>query len=295
MALHEHSLEERLKAWAGRYGVCLEYLAEAASTNLSAREKEYPGGALVLAEKQTAGRGQRGNSWSSAPGENLTFSVVLRPDFLPAQQQFYLSKAVCLALADTLEELLSSGTEAGRPSTAGNTPDDTPAPQTQSPQGQTPVPPRVSIKWPNDIYAGDRKIVGMLIEHDLSGERLARSIVGIGLNVNQRVFPEGLPNPTSLALETGLSYDPAQVLERLYAQMGVRYDQLGRGELAGIDRDYLRRIYLLGRESRFANGLSGEPFRGTITGVKPTGELEVEHSLDGRKRYYLFKEIEYLR
>ena len=98
----QSELEEEMKAWAARYGVPLEYLRETGSTNVAARAQSYPNGTILLAERQTAGRGQRGNRWLSAPGENLTFSVVLHPDFLPVSQQFYLSKAVSLALTDTL-------------------------------------------------------------------------------------------------------------------------------------------------------------------------------------------------
>ncbi len=278
----QSELEEEMKAWAARYGVPLEYLRETGSTNVAARAQSYPNGTILLAERQTAGRGQRGNRWLSAPGENLTFSVVLHPDFLPVSQQFYLSKAVSLALTDTLDELLAEARTttpkegaAGQPSVA-----------------EKPLP--VSIKWPNDIYVGGNKIVGILIENDLSGEVFARSIVGIGLNVNQTVFPEELPNPTSLALETGSAWALTEVLGSFYRALSRRYDQLGRGLLDEIDRDYKARIYRLGQESRFALPASKSPFWGTITDVLPGGALEVLHREDGRKRHYLFKEIEYL-
>ena len=262
-------LEARIKQWAALYGVPLDYLPKTGSTNHAAREKEYQNGTLVLAERQTAGRGQRGNRWSSAPGENLTFSVVLHPDFLPVHRQFYLSKAVCLALADTLEGFLDSPAE--------------PAQETgPSPKKK---PGGVFIKWPNDIYVGARKIVGILIENDLSRETLSRSIVGIGINVNQTRFPAELPNPTSLALETGSAHELTEVLGAFYRPLGA---------LEEIDRDYLGKIFRLGTDSRFADGHSGEPFLGTITGVLPGGELEVLHSADSRKKHYLFKEIEYL-
>ncbi len=255
------SFADRLQAWAAGHGIPLEYLPEAASTNLSAREKQYPNGAIVLAEKQTAGRGQRGNSWSSATGENLTFSVVLHPDFLPPERQFYLSKAVCLALSDTLDEL---GLD----------------------------PAATCVKWPNDLYIASRKVAGLLIEHDLAGSCIARSIVGIGLNVNQTEFSPELPNPTSLAREAGHAFDRAEVLFRLYAHLGTRYGQLGEGAWEVLDEDYLRRLYLLNLPWTFKEGGSGEYFRAIITGVLPTGELEVHRLPDGPTRRYLFKEIE---
>lgn len=259
MSPTDPTFEQGLKAWASRHAVSLEFLSETPSTNLAAREKPYPGGALVVAQCQTAGRGQRGNRWLSAPGENLTFSVVLRPGFLAPEEQFYLSKVVCLALLDTFDRY---GLAA-------------------------------AVKWPNDIYVRGRKAVGILIEHDLCGNSLARSIVGVGINVNQTVFPPELPNPTSLALECGSPQDRLEVLAAFYENLAVRYDALGRGDRAGIDRNYLDRLYLLGRESTFTCP-GGKPFRGTITGLRPTGELEVRHRADGLVHAYLFKEIQLL-
>ncbi len=298
----ESPLQERMVSWASRYGVPLAYLSETTSTNLAAREKEYPNGAVILAESQTAGRGQRGNRWLSAPGENLTFSVVLRPDFLPAGAQFYLSKAVSLALTDTLEELLSEAVASVPMPFGGFSSDSAQTAQTSETEGADVSlselsgkrSGRVYIKWPNDIYVEDRKIVGILIENDLSGATFARSIVGIGINVNQIRFPAELPNPTSLALETGTVWELTEVFGTFYRRLSRRYDQLGRGALEEIDRDYRSKIYRLGVESRFAEGSGGAPFWGTITGVLPGGELEVRHRSDGRIRQYLFKEIEYL-
>ena len=128
-------MKEILAQFARQAGVTIDILEQTDSTNNRAAESRYGAGDVVIAERQEAGRGQRGNSWSSTPGENLTFSVVLRPDFLPAERQFRISKAVALAVADTIAE-------------AGLRP---------------------AIKWPNDIYIGDRKVTGILIENDLMG------------------------------------------------------------------------------------------------------------------------------
>ena len=117
------------------------HIAETTSTNDLAREERYGHGDVICAERQTAGRGQRGHTWTSPEGVNLLFSVVLCPTFLPAGEQFLLSQAVALALVDTLG---TCGIDA-------------------------------RIKWTNDIYAGDRKLVGILIEHHLAGGRLART------------------------------------------------------------------------------------------------------------------------
>lgn len=133
---------------------------------------------------QSRGRGQRGNSWSSSAGANLTFSVVLCPGFLETAQQFYLSKAVSLAVCDTVE---SFGV-------------------------------RPQVKWPNDIYIDGRKVAGILIENDLAGNFLSRSVVGIGINVNQTEFDPALPNPTSLAVAAAGSWTGRKFLDPYFTK-----------------------------------------------------------------------------
>ena len=134
------------------------------STNTEAKKAGYRHGDAIIAREQTAGRGQRGNKWSSRAGENLTFSLVWEPTFLEAKRQFLLSEAVALALTDTLAKW----------------------------------DVRSKIKWTNDIYVGNKKICGILIEHDLEGMYLSRTIIGVGLNVNQAHFTSNAPNPISL-------------------------------------------------------------------------------------------------
>ena len=166
---------------------------------------------IIWAERQSAGRGQRGHSWHSTEGENLTFSVVLKPTFLPIVEQFLLSEVVALALVDTFA---AYGIEC-------------------------------RIKWTNDIYAEDRKITGVLIEHSLSGETLARTIVGIGINVNQRSFPDDLPNPTSMAIECGRTFDRRAVLEIFSKRLGELYSALERGDNRLIESRYRQAMYHL--------------------------------------------------
>lgn len=160
------------------------------STNDEARRliRDLDNLSVIAARCQTAGRGQGDHKWHSLPGENLTFSVVLKfgerglaP--LAARDALLITETVTLALRLYLEE-----------------------------KGIT-----VRIKWPNDIYTGDRKICGILIENILQGQDVASSIVGIGLNLNQTEFPSDLPNPVSLALLTGSRYDPAAELLRFHA------------------------------------------------------------------------------
>ena len=212
------------------------HIAETTSTNDLAREERYGHGDVICAERQTAGRGQRGHTWTSPEGVNLLFSVVLCPTFLPAGEQFLLSQAVALALVDTLG---TCGIDA-------------------------------RIKWTNDIYAGDRKLVGILIEHHLAGGRLARTVAGIGINVNQTEFDPALPNPTSMALEAGRTFDREEVLDRFHAALMRRYAALEAGARAPLAEEYRRRMYLpAARRNPFHGRDPRWPRRGRVAGRTP--------------------------
>lgn len=234
------------------------HIEQTTSTNEDARRGEYTHLDVVWAERQSAGRGQRGHSWHSLEGENITFSVVLLPRFLPITEQFLLSEIVALALVDTLEEY---GIEC-------------------------------RIKWTNDIYVEDSKIAGVLIEHSLSGNSLERTIVGIGLNVNQAEFPADLPNPTSMRRVSGRMFDRGEVLERFMSHLKTLYDALESGHKGDIESRYTRTMYHLGERHTYALP-SDEKFEATIRGVRPSGELILEHS-DGTLHQYAFKEVEFV-
>lgn len=214
---------------------------------------------LCWAESQTKGRGQKGNSWESEKGQNLTFSFLLHPEQLPARRQFLLSKAVSLAV---VEALRTTGTEA-------------------------------RIKWPNDIYVGDRKICGILIEHDLSGNgMIRRSVVGIGINVNQEHFRSDAPNPTSLLLETGRRWDRETLLTAFIERFSDFYGDICREpENRRIDESYLKLLYRKEEWHRYRDAEG--TFEGRITGIGPEGELLIEKR-NGRSGSYLFKEVSYL-
>lgn len=217
--------------------------------------------------EQTAGIGQRllstaegtttHNHWfSGAAGENLTISVILKPTFLPAANQFGLTQAVALAITDWL-----SGFNIQR---------------------------SAKIKWPNDIYVGDRKICGILTTTKLSTLHytISSAIVGIGLNVNQTNFPEWVPNPTSLALLTGGRHDVSAVLPPLLDAIGCRYKQLRHGE--DLSTDYLERLMNLGVARRYS--CRGEEITATVTGIDPFGRLCLIAD-DGRHLVCGMKEI----
>lgn len=211
---------------------------------------------VIVARSQTAGIGQRGNHWSSEDGKNLTFSLILKPNFLPAADQFRITQAVSLAVVDTLVPLLPRW------------------------QGQ------IRIKWPNDIYVVDRKICGMLIENTLEGPWIRHSVIGIGLNVNQTVFPPGLPNPTSMALCTHRTFDLEEELPRLLSFF--RVDALG---MPSLWEAYTGELYRLG-ESHEWSLPEGSILKGTIKGVRQDGRLILE-TTEG-ERLFSFKEIGYV-
>lgn len=170
----------------------LRLIDSCASTN-SAIDRGAPHGFALMTRRQTAGRGQRGNSWEAEPGQNITLSLMLRPEELKASRQFEVSEAVALGVVDLLDGL---GID------------------------------RVSVKWPNDIYVADMKICGILIENSLSGMNIASSVAGIGLNVNQREFRSDAPNPVSLWQLSGREHDcevlARRMIELILQRMGSK-------------------------------------------------------------------------
>lgn len=251
-------IQKHLQELAEQYKIKVTYLTETPSTNDVVRDPVYKEADMVIAETQTKGRGQRGNHWESEKGKNLTFSIVLSPAFLAAQSQFMLSETISLALVDTLAHF---GVEA-------------------------------QIKWPNDIYVDGRKIAGILIENDIMGDRLSRSIVGIGLNVNQRDFSPELPNPTSMSLVTGTEIDRGAVLKYFYVRLSIRYAALVGEYMSSIQNDYHERLLYFEMPHTFKIPDSTTVFTGTIRRVEPSGTLIVERE-DGTLKGYLFKEIEF--
>ena len=220
---------------------------------------DYDNLSVVAAVNQTAGRGQRGNRWISAPGDNLTFSMLLRPEALPAREVMALTCFATLAVRDALQE-----------------------------EGVPAV-----IKWPNDIYVGKRKICGMLVENGLEGTDIAWSVIGIGINLNQTVFPGGIVNPISLKRLTGRTYNPAAFLENLCRGLESRLPALASRESRNGLRDaYEKDLFQKNIEARYRDLATGEEFMGTILGITPEGLLRIE--AEGRERTFGFKEVGYI-
>lgn len=224
----------------------VEIIDRCDSTN-AAISREAPHGFALMALEQTAGRGQRGNSWEAEPGKNITLSLMLRPRELEATRQFEVSEAVALGILDLLQSL---GLE------------------------------DVAVKWPNDIYVGNRKICGILIENALSGTKIARSIAGIGLNVNQTEFRSDAPNPVSMRQLTGREYPVVELAEAMVAKILTRLD---RGD---NHADYLANLWRRQGEHLWQLP-DGTRFRTAIQGVDPDGHLR----LTGRPTPFAFKEV----
>ena len=234
------------------------HFSTTASTNDDARDKKYREGDVVWADFQTAGRGQRGHEWHSRKGENLTFSVVLEPTFVPIAEQFSVSEVVALSLVDMLAEY---GIEA-------------------------------KIKWTNDIYVGDKKLVGILIEHSLATTSLRRTIVGVGINVNQTEFDASLPNPVSMAQLLGKELDAEAVLECFLTHLQRNYELLREGGAEALHDRYNALLYRKNEYHTYALP-SGEKFSAKIIGTAPSGALRLENE-GGKTKDYLFKEVEFI-
>lgn len=217
---------------------------------------------MVIADSQTAGRGQRGNSWESEPGRNLTFSLFFRPAGIEAREQFAISEATALAVVDFL-------TECGI---------------------------NAMVKWPNDIYVGDRKISGILIEHALMGRGIEHSRIGVGLNVNQRGFVSDAPNPVSMALVTGADTDPDAAAVSLAAALEQRLAQTSSPEgREALHDGFMKRLWRGDRRPYpFRDCRSGRVFNGVIDDVSPFGPISVRDAETGSTSEYAFKEIEFL-
>ncbi len=167
-------------------------------------------GTIIWAIYQTKGKGQKGNTWDSEAGKNLTFSIILHPLMIEPSRQFFLNKAVSLGMIDFLKTKT----------------DET----------------NVKIKWPNDIYIGKNKIAGILIENEILGNTLQSVIIGIGLNINQTTFSPKVPNPTSLQLITGQELNTEDVLLQLLSNLETRIVKLYNNDIELINDDYLKNL-----------------------------------------------------
>ncbi|MBI2280704.1 MAG: biotin--[acetyl-CoA-carboxylase] ligase [Bacteroidetes bacterium] len=231
-------------------------LDETPSTNTYLQEltvkTECFEGLVVVAKNQPHGKGQRGNTWESESGKNLTFSVLLKPN-LPIDEQFLLSQTVALGIYDFLK--------------AKNI-------------------KHVAIKWPNDIYVEYQKIAGILIENTLTSNKITNCIVGIGLNVNQTQFTPAI-NATSLAFLTKKEFELEHLLNELLKCIEVRYLQLKANKYTLIKLEYLK--VLFGYQKPLHYVVNNQRVTGIIKGISPTGKLQVE--INSHLKEFDLKEI----
>lgn len=235
------------------------FLPECHSTNDKALELIRIGqageGSIVICAHQTRGKGQRGNSWESEPGQNLTFSLVLKPGFLDVTEQFFLNMMISNSIRKLLQDYL----------------------------------PDLQVKWPNDLVIPEKgKIGGILIENILSSNSWEFAVVGIGLNINQRRF--GAEKATSLALITGGHFDLQELFKLLISHIEQGFISLKKGKLEVILRDYLQHLFLKDQWAVFKENTN--EFEGKISGVSRDGKLQMKLR-DGSVRVFSLKEISF--
>lgn len=242
-------------------GCNIKLFSELDSTNDFCREllrKEVVReGTVIRTINQRKGRGLAGNAWESARGKNLTFSIILHPWFLEPPGQFSLSMAVSLGISDFIEN------HAGE----------------------------VSVKWPNDILAGEKKIAGILIENSIMDNRLEYSVVGIGININQTSFPKHIPNPVSLRQLTGSAHSTDACMDILCREIDKWYSRLKKGGVVAVRAAYTGKLFRLNTESFFRD-TRGE-FAGIVRGVDNFGRLTLELA-NGEIKNYNLKEVEFV-
>ena len=239
---------------------------------------------VVSADEQTAGKGMGKNSWESEVGKNLTFSLALDVSFLPAERQFILSEAVALGLIYALNAVLVEGfpsTDTLPPTVGRYDIDGKPS---------VSMPPKLHIKWPNDIYFENRKLAGILINSTIKANKMDTSIIGIGLNVNQMQFQDWPTHPISLQQITGKEYALQPLLEQIVEGIYNKVDTLKTGTTT-IEEEYLQWLY---RYRTWADyEVNGKVLRLFMTGIDPFGRLLL---VDEEEKTYRFdiKEIKFL-
>lgn len=220
-----------------------------------AANNDFREGTLISTDDQTKGRGQIGNTWDSEPAQNITCSLMLRPQFLGPNHTFYLNIITSLAICKTLEQYLP-----------GN---------------------KIKIKWPNDVYVNEKKISGILIENSLQTNKIGLSIIGIGLNVNQKHFK--VSNAISMYQLSGDLFDRFVIMQKLMVNFEQYYFMLKNQQFALLREAYLDQLYWKNEIHVFK--VHNELINGIIKTIDDHGRLVVEH--ESKTVCYNFKEIQY--
>ena len=234
------------------------YIKQTLSTNALCwemnREEILQEGFVVYTDFQSSGKGQPGNTWESAEGKNLLFSIVLHPLHIPIDELFLLSELVSIAIKNALDTYTSG----------------------------------ISVKWPNDIYWNDKKLAGILIENSLQGNKIKSVVIGIGLNVNQNKFESNAPNPVSLFQITGKRHSRKQLLQDICQSIMDLYSEFDKEK---IRAQYNKSLFR--RNGFYTYQTEKETFLAEILDVHPDGQLILKDKNGKRKDFY-FKEVKYI-
>lgn len=234
---------------------------EIASTNTYLKQvaSTLPDGTVIYTHCQTAGRGQKGNSWEAEPGKNLTFSQLIKSPAVEPVRQFYISEAVSLAIVEAVKPHVGE----------------------------------LKIKWPNDIYWRDSKLCGILIENSLDGNAIAYSVAGVGLNVNQEQFVSNAPNPVSMRNITGKEYDLDNLLRDICSRIVALCDFASEDKLMALHQSYLDALYRNDGNLYTWLEADGNTIQAAIHSVKPDGTLCLQLE-KGEIRQYAFKQVKHI-
>lgn len=239
--------------------ITLQHIAETDSTNRLIRElnanRPLAHGHCLFADFQTAGKGQGTNHWESSRGENLLFSVWLKCAQFPLAEQFLLSEVVAVSVAQVLQQYL----------------------------------PNVQLKWPNDIYVGERKLGGILIETIIRGGVMEEAVVGIGLNVNQTVFKSDAPNPVSIKQLIGRDTDLQPLLAEIVSNMAFNVENYNLKQKTQWQQQY--HSFLFWREGIHPFSDATGDFLASIHEVLPNGQLILQTPTE--RRGYFLKQVRF--
>ncbi len=223
------------------------------------KEVQVAEGTIVLTHTQTKGRGQVGNTWQAESGKNLTFSLVLHPNFLAIDKQFYLSKITSLAVFAMLTDFLDTSLY------------------------------DIKIKWPNDIMVNNKKIAGVLIENILRGTFLQSSIIGVGININQQNFNNVEKSAVSIGMFFQQDLDLKQILHSFCKHFETLYLSLKQNNLPKINFHYLEQLYKFNEWADYKTLTNS--FKAKIIKVEENGLL---HLVDEQNNIlkFNFKEVQ---
>lgn len=235
------------------------FLSECHSTNDKAYEIIRTGkaveGTIIITDHQTRGKGQRGNTWETEKGKNLTFSLILRPTFLDISEQFLLNMAFSHSLASLLQDYV----------------------------------PELKVKWPNDLVIPQQgKLAGILIENILGKEGWEYAVLGVGINVNQQNF--SVPKATSLSLLTGSEFKLEELFRMLIVNLERGYLSLKKGKFAEIKKNYLNQLFLKDQWAEFTQ--NDRRFLGKIVGISSSGKIQIELK-NNEIQEFAFKEVSF--